>query len=168
MKRMTKATASALVVLAVGGLSAPAVADKQEPQSPAMTEVGMFVSGIDEKQAAKAGNTVRTEGSEKVLLDGKTGEELARIPADPEAAKAQALRQLEASGKPGAAGDTGTAHGNCGTSYVSIDDAVQPDIYRFKTGFKVKGNAIDFSWEIHVRGEAGIACTATSGMIVAP
>jgi hypothetical protein len=59
------------------------------------------------------------------------------------------------------AGDTGTAHGSCGTSYVSIDDAAQPDIYRFKTGFKVKGDAVDFSWEIDVRGEAGkLALTA--------
>jgi hypothetical protein len=132
----TKATASALVALAVVGLGAPVVAAENEQKPPKMSEVGMFVSGIDEKQVAKVGNKVRTEGSEKVLVDGKTGAELARVAADPKAAEAQALRESQASAKVGAAGDTGTAHGNCGSSYVSIDDVAQKDVYRFKTGFK--------------------------------
>lgn len=151
----TKATASALVALAVAGLGAHAVAAEDEQKQPGMAEVGMFVSGIDEKQAAKAGNIIRTEGSEKVLVDGKTGAELARVPADPKTAEAQALRQSQASAKPGVTGDTGTVHGNCGSSYVSIDDVGQKDIYRFKTGFKVKGEAVDFKWRLNIHAEKG-------------
>jgi hypothetical protein len=151
----TKATASALVALAVVGLGAPAVAAQGEQKPTMTTEVGMFVGGIDEKQAAKVGNIVRIEGSEKVLVDGKTGAELARIPADPKAAEAQALRQSKASAKSGAARATGTVYGNCGSSFVSIEDVGQRDIYRFRTGFKVNGSAFDFKWRLNIRAETG-------------
>lgn len=34
-----------------------------------------------------------------------------------------------------------------------VRDVAQPDIYQFKTGFNVNGNAFDFAWYITIRAE---------------
>ncbi|MGP3928272.1 hypothetical protein [Streptomyces sp. 8N616] len=101
----------------------------------------MNVGGIDEEAARKAGNKVRIEGDEKVLIDGKTGAEIARIPADADQAREQALSPRN------------VVTGNCGLSYFFLQDDPNPQQYEWITGFIVNGSAYDFAWYVNTRGE---------------
>lgn len=128
-------------VLAVGlgvGLSGTtALAASESANDETVITSDMVVTDIDVKQARKAGNRVVTEGDYRVLLDGKTGQEIARVP------------------KKNTAGDVSVQNyvtGNCGTSYIYLRDASGANFY-FYTGFDLNGSAVDFDWYVNVRGE---------------
>jgi hypothetical protein len=121
-----------------------------------ISEMAMFVGGTDEAKAREAGNIVRTEGNEKVLIDGATGEEIIRIPADPSKAKADAI---EKSQKSSIAGFFGVVTGNCGSSYLYLANTPGVRTYEFWTGFNLNGPkggaAFDFDWYVNIRAEKG-------------
>jgi hypothetical protein len=144
---LAKATAWALAAWVAIGFSPPATAQTGDK---AVSRVRMFPAGIDAHQAAKAGNTVRIDGSYKVLSDGKNGRELARIPANPQTAYTQAFEQSEGSAWTGTISATRTDPRACGSSYISIRDASQKDMYQFKTGFTVDGNTANFMWQVEI------------------
>jgi hypothetical protein len=142
-----KATTWALAAWVAMGFSPPATAQTGDK---AVSGARMFPAAIDAQQAAKVGNTVRLDGSDQVLSDGKTGRELARIPANPQTAYTQAFEQSEESAWTGTAPATRTAPRTCGSSYISIRDASQKDMYQFKTGFTVDGSTVDFMWQVEI------------------
>lgn len=132
---------AALAFTGASILSSGGVAAAQEPEVE-VTTADMFVAAIDDAQAAAAGNRVEIEGSSKVLYDGITGEELARVPAD---------GSVPSPGDPAA---RGVYAGPCGTSYVYVYDAVGDNNFRFSTGFdSTKGSAFDFTWVASVTAE---------------
>lgn len=79
------------------------------PSSPVFTTAAMTVIGIDNEIAAKAGNRVAIVAGYKVLYNGATGAELARIP-------------LSGITYPGTRtiSPMGVVTGNCGTSYLYL------------------------------------------------
>lgn len=99
----------------------------------------LTVGAIDEKVAAKAGNHVRVENGFKVLYDGATGAELARVAigsaASPSGAKITPYN---------------TVTGNCGTSYIYLQN-LNLSRYQYSTGWDLtSGSAFDFHWEVAV------------------
>lgn len=106
----------------------------------------MNYGGIDDAQAAKVGNIVRYEGDRKLLIDGRSGKVLIDIPADPTLAKQEAI---EKSGKIETRGKyRNVAYGDCGYSYMYLQDAPGGGNFRFWTGFELYSNAHDFGWEV--------------------
>lgn len=96
-----------------------------------MRAAGMYVTGIDEVQAARAGNRVILDGNEKVLVDGRTGLTIARVPA---------LSTNEPTTQ-------GVVHGDCGSSYLYMRDTGESNILEFTTGFDLtRGSAWEFDW----------------------
>lgn len=98
----------------------------------------MLVTDIDVVQAAKAGNRVVVRGNYRVLIDGRTGVELARVP--------------RSGAKPGDVSTQNTVYGNCGTSYSYLHEYGGADYY-YNTGFNVNGSAYSYDWNGYVRGE---------------
>jgi hypothetical protein len=139
------------VTLGVGLVAAVPSTVGADPGDPVVRTLSaeMFVGGIDEAQAAKAGNIVRLDGRDKVLIDGRTGAELGRVPADPVVARERAVRASQ--------GMTpfNEVPGNCGRSHMYLRDVSQNDIYQFKTGFNVISNAGDFDWKINISASTG-------------
>lgn len=115
------------------------------PQSVAAPPEGavkgrLAIGGIDEAQAVKVGNKVTTEGGERVLRDGKTGEILAKVPAS------------TPNVGPGtrSVAPRGSTMGDCGFSYLYMRDHPDPGKYEFLTGVvSTKGPMYDFHWEVH-------------------
>lgn len=99
----------------------------------------LTVGAIDDKIAAKAGNKVRVENGYKVLYDGATGAEIARV-------------AIGNGGLPngGTISPYGTVTSNCGTSYIYLQN-LNNLRYQFSTGFDLTvGSAYDFHWSISV------------------
>lgn len=99
----------------------------------------LTVGAIDNKVAARAGNHVRVENGYKVLYDGATSAEIARVP-------------IGSGGSPngGTISPYGTITGNCGTSYIYLQN-LNNLRYQFSTGFDLTaGSAYDFDWSISV------------------
>lgn len=105
----------------------------------------MNIGGIDEDAARRAGNIVSIEGNSKVLYDGTSGVEIARIPVDEGLARASATGPTPQSNVPG----------NCGSSYYWIYDTNGPGKYEFTTGFEVDSPAYDFTWDTVVEADWG-------------
>ncbi len=133
----------ALVVLAPTHASAA-------PPHVSFASSGLFVGGIDDTLALGAGNIIRYEGTDKVLVDGRSGAELARIPRDSAEARRLAIAQSVQSAS-GGLGTQGVVYGNCGSSYMYLKNISQNDLYQFKTGFDLTaGSAFDFDWYLHM------------------
>lgn len=99
----------------------------------------LTVGAIDEKVAVKAGNHVRVENGFKVLYDGATGAELARVAIG-----------SAASTSGGKIVPYNTVTGNCGTSYIYLQN-LSLGKYQYSTGWDLtSGLAFDFNWEITV------------------
>lgn len=101
------------------------------------SEADMGIIGIDHDQAREAGNRIVVEDGFDVLIDGTTGEELARIP-NTEGPTTQ-----------------DTVYGDCGSSFIDIWDDPTPNWGQFETGFNLVGEAIDFDWYIHIYSHNG-------------
>lgn len=134
----------AALALSVGATSTTAAAEviPPGPSEPVVIETEMYVTDIDVGQAARAGNKVTTEGSDRVLRDGRTGEELARVPMK--------------GGRTGDVSTAGVVYGTCGSSYIYLRDASGRQFY-FYTGFDLNRTAYDFDWYVNVRGERNYA-----------
>lgn len=121
-------------VSAVAGQT-PATASTQVVVATSQLTIG----AIDNKVAAKAGNHVRVENGYKVLYDGATGAELARV-------------AIGGTGSPSGAtvSPYNTVTGNCGTSYIYLQNLNQLK-FQFSTGFDLtSGSAYDFHWNTAV------------------
>jgi len=99
----------------------------------------MTVVGIDAAVAERAGNRVAVENGHKVLYDGKTGAELARVALGATTSKTG-----------GVPTPMGVVTGNCGSSYMYLATAPRQNnnlYYQFSTGFDLStGSAYDFDW----------------------
>jgi hypothetical protein len=103
----------------------------------------MFVGGIDETQASRVGNRVVHDDGYRVLLDGQTGAELARVPIAPRSVSGGSPITL------------GTVYGDCGASYLHMQDAGSyNNVFKFSTGFDIIYNALDFTWFVRFDGPA--------------
>ncbi|WP_163999282.1 hypothetical protein [Pyxidicoccus caerfyrddinensis] len=142
-----KVTGSVLIACGVLSLGPSARAQTGDED---VAGVQMFLSGIDAQQAARAGNTVRFDGHDKVLSDGRTGRELARTPADPQAGVTWAFEQSEVTAWKGHAPRALATRWTCGSASIAIRDVPQKDLYQFKTGFTVEGRAAYFRWRIEI------------------
>jgi len=136
---------AALSVVGVVALLTPAAAAaaRQQPTSAlgtdatrvSVVELPMVVGGIDEEQAKRAGNRVVHNDGYRVLLDGRTGAELARVPTSSPSVTG------------GSPGTLGVAQGECGISYIYMRDAGSyNNVFEFRTGFDIIYNAFDFTW----------------------
>jgi Disaggregatase related repeat len=106
------------------------------------TIVDFEVSGIDEARAASVGNVVENRDGFQILIDGQTGEELARVPL------------------PGTVVPDGVHRGNCGKSWLFMRDGTPDDNdFEFRTGFEVNSLAIDFLWHVSFDGPGGFGST---------
>ena len=134
---------AAVFTLAISGTASAggALAAEGEPPEATETNVVMTITDIDENRAREAGNVVKVRDGYRVLIDGKSGEEIARVP----------LKDKEKASGDVSTNATGTAYGDCGSSYVSIENVSQSDIYRFRTGFDLTSSAVDFDWYINIR-----------------
>lgn len=103
--------------------------------------VPMTIGDIDEVQARRAGNKVVKRDGYKILIDGKTRRELARVPLP------DTIVALD------------TVTGNCGSSYVEIRDKAGDRRVHFSTGFNLNGakggNAYDFDCTVVIEDAAG-------------
>ena len=106
-------------------------------EDPILVTSEMTVLDIDAEQAARAGNRVKVDGDFRVLIDGRTGEEIARVPRP---------------GKRGEVGVQNTGYGNCGSSYFYLRDYSGTDFYYY-TGFSVRDPAYKYDWNGYVSGE---------------
>jgi hypothetical protein len=100
----------------------------------------LSISGIDEQVAKAAGNQVVIRNGYKVLIDGNTGREIARIRTNL---------------SPGIIDPSprNAVVGNCGTSYLYIQN-LGGKKYQFSTGFDLTvGKSRDFSWQILVNSQ---------------
>ena len=125
----------------IGSVTAPvSAATAANTADTTEVTVPMTVMEIDEEVAAKAGNPVVIDGNWKVLYDGQTGAEIARVPVDPSAPTTQSI-----------------VYGNCGSSYYWLKDKLGDNNYEFATGFDVPGDAYDFNWRtvVHAEWESG-------------
>ncbi|GII95572.1 hypothetical protein [Sinosporangium siamense] len=89
----------------------------------------------------------------KILVDGKSGQELARVPADSQRAQEEAVEKSAAS-----AGVTPEDEvvGNCGSSWFYIMNAPGRDLYQWYTGFRLTGGeAYDFQWRVYIQDLVG-------------
>jgi len=131
------AVCAMLVVATVAGGGANASAEETvEPIAAGMTP--MYVMDINEGQARKAGNLVERRDGHVILIDGSTGEEIARVPDKKNPTKGDVTTQ-------------GYVYGNCGYSYYYIYNYRSYDnVYHMETGFNVYGKAYDFAWRTGV------------------
>lgn len=99
----------------------------------------LAVVAIDNRVAAKAGNKVRVENGFKILYDGATGTELARVAIG-----------VGGSSSGGTISPYNTVTGNCGTSYIYLQN-LNNLRYQFSTGWDLTtGSAYNFDWSISV------------------
>lgn len=138
----TRAVLTGVVVALSAVTLAPTTAHAapKKPTPPIVLEAAMLVTDIDEEQALRAGNRVIAEGTDRVLIDGLTGAELARVPINPPSSGGGALSTQ------------GVVYGNCGSSYIYLRDSAGSKFY-FYTGFDLNNSAVDFDWYVNVRGE---------------
>lgn len=145
MKTKLKFSTSVLVgMLLIVLIPIQAGADASQTLVNSSTQVAvatsqLTVGDIDEKTAVRAGNHVRVEKGFKVLYDGVTGAEIARV-------------AIGGGGSPRSAtvSPYNTVTGNCGTSYIYIQNLNYLK-YRYSTGFDLtSGYAYDFHWETKV------------------
>lgn len=150
------AVAASAVALLQPGIAAQAQeTPKADPPIPSIAQVeqvpeaaapfrqtfSMFVGGIDEEQALKAGNVVAVKEGFKILLDRQSGREIARVAVPLEEGEVQIQN---------------TVYGDCGSSYFYLYDAGQyNDVMEFSTGFDVAGKAYDFDWWVDIEGPRG-------------
>ena len=128
----------------------------------------MYVGSIDVAAATAAGNTVVPLRDGRVkLVDGRTGEVLATVPADnvfeDQAGERRAAvsggledvvvddgpdtRELELSGGEVLGVElAGRVSGRCGVSWYYMYNSVQSDRGYIRTGFDLYWNAYDFRW----------------------
>jgi hypothetical protein len=94
----------------------------------------LTISGFDSTRAAAAGNEIKQIGNSIVLVNKKTGLEIASIP------------NTNSPQNGAIATPYSTVSGNCGSSNISIIN-LNNQQYAFTTGFNLVGHvAIDYSW----------------------
>lgn len=122
-------------VLMLTMLVATAVPALGETSNGTTLEIPMQVTAFDETVARAAGNEiVVAEDGTQVLRDVETKEAVATIPAE-----GSGLAQ-------------GELVGDCGMSYVYLDDDPDPAAYNITTGFRVNDPAISYHWLVQVTG----------------
>lgn len=142
--------ASTLAFGALGCATSPAIASPAavrngSPIVVSRVDMPMHVGAIDADQAKRVGNRVLYKDGFQILLDGKTGSEIARV---------RTARVKATGNQAQAITPNTTVAGNCGSSYIDLVDSRQYDnVYKFITGFTVNGSAYDFNW--YVAFEAG-------------
>lgn len=136
LTRLSAAICAGVVAMSLG--SAAARAEEPASEEPVVVESDMLVTEIDVAQAAKAGNRVVVQGDFRVLISGRTGVELARVPRP-------GTRTAEV-------GAENLVYGNCGSSYFYLGDYSGTDFY-YRTGFSVNGSAYSYDWNGYVSGE---------------
>lgn len=137
------------VVLAAAAMPAQATVPAA-PSEDGVTHSTMYVGGIDEARARLAGNEVRIEGADKVLIDGETGEVLAKVSADPSLARQSAIsKSLASVGSDSMVTPYMYYEGNCGDSWVDLWSAGTKTV-DMETGFDLaSGNvAYDINWTV--------------------
>lgn len=102
----------------------------------------MTIVGIDEEIAAKAGNRIKVINGYKILINGFTGLEIARVPLN-----------LNTNKLIGVITPMNVVTGNCGTAYIYLQN-LGNSLYQYSTGFDLtSGYAYDFDWYISIIAE---------------
>ena len=121
-------------------LPGSAIADTNIPLEPTVMVSEMTIVGIDDAIAARAGNRVKIGDGYKILINGTTGVEIARV-------------TWKGAKKQKGVSPMGLVTGNCGTSYLYLQN-LGSGRYQFSTGFDLStGYAIDFDWYVSVTAQ---------------
>ncbi len=117
----------------------------------------LAVSGIDRAQAAKAGNHVVVRDRYDVLIDGDTGDEIARVPQESNSANESRPSESHAhqGGPPSGPTTQDYTYGDCGSAYIFLYEDPSLNWGQFETGFHLAGEAYDFDWYIHIYSHGG-------------
>lgn len=114
-----------------------AIADQDLVPNQLVVSTEMSITGIDEKIAVASGNKVLYKNGYKILLNGTSGAEIARVPVK------SSFPVIDPT-------PSNAISGNCGTSYLYLKNLGKGN-YQFSTGFDLAtGKAQDFTWKIQV------------------